>query len=50
MKINNHDINYLKKTLQFYLDMLNTYGFINSYSFEEDTKDLIKLLKKLEPK
>lgn len=41
----NYELNYLGKTLQLYLDMFNTYGYIESYSFEEDTKELIKLLK-----
>ena len=41
----NYELNYLGKTLQLYLDMFNTYGYIESYSFKEDTKELIKLLK-----
>ena len=41
----NYELNYLGKTLQLYLDMFNTYEYIESYSFEEDTKELIKLLK-----
>jgi len=45
MKKDNYDIKYLKRTLQLYLDMLDTYGYIKSYSIKEDTEDLIKLLK-----
>jgi len=41
----NDELNYLKKTLQLYLDMLNTHGYIKSYSFEQDTKELIRQLK-----
>ena len=40
-----YELNYLKKTLQLYLDMLNTFGYIKSYSFEKDTKELIRQLK-----
>jgi len=43
-KIDN-ELNYLRKTLQLYLDMLNTHGYIKSYSFEQDTKELIRQLK-----
>ena len=43
-KIDN-ELNYLRKTLQLYLDMLNTYGYIKSYSFQQDTKELIRQLK-----
>ena len=39
------ELNYLRKTLELYLDMLNTYGYIKSYSFQQDTKELIRQLK-----